>query len=321
MLKRLSFILAIVLCSVSLVQAANMKVNPEAKSFKYSTTVEKEKPKLNDVTKNLIAAYRNNPSLENENALRKQIGINYDKVVAKKKAKLEELKKTAKDQSKIDEMQEIVDEMLRDREDRINQSFERFTDSRLKPNAHNTTDGYMPVLGVGENIYIAYTPVTNEEYAIFLDETGRKSPQNWTNNNISENQKKYPVIYVSYNDAVAYCKWLTKKNGNYVYRLPTEKEWEYAAGHMPKDADFNSGEDRKLTPVTKYSQTISASGAIDMWGNVWEWTSTAREQKQKAVKGGAYDSPRTSCRTENRNESREQNTSYANVGFRVICEK
>ncbi len=141
MLRKFSLMLAIVFCSINLIQAANMKINPEAKSFKYSTTVEKEKPKLDDVTKNLIAAYRKNPSQENKNVLKKQIGINYDKVLAKKKAKLEELKKTAKDQSKIDEMQEIVDEMIADRENRINQSLSRFTDSRLKPNAHNTTDG------------------------------------------------------------------------------------------------------------------------------------------------------------------------------------
>ena len=71
--------------------AADMQINPEAKSFKYSTTVEKERPQLDDVTRGLIAAYQKNPTEANKQALRKQIAINYDKVVAKKKAKLEEL--------------------------------------------------------------------------------------------------------------------------------------------------------------------------------------------------------------------------------------
>ena len=71
--------------------AADMQINPEAKSFKYSTTVEKERPQLDDVTRGLIAAYQKNPTKANKQALRKQIAINYDKVVAKKKAKLEEL--------------------------------------------------------------------------------------------------------------------------------------------------------------------------------------------------------------------------------------
>ena len=97
---------------------------------------------MDEVTKNLISAYQKNPTDSNKQALRKQIAINYDKVVAKKKAKLEELKRTAKDQSKIDEMQLIVDEMIRDRESRIDQSLSRFIDPRLKPVIRNTNDGF-----------------------------------------------------------------------------------------------------------------------------------------------------------------------------------
>ena len=119
-----------------------MRVNPEAKSFKYSTTVEKERPQLDEVTRKLIAAYQKNPTAANKQALKNQIAINYDKVVAKKKAKLEELRRTARDQSKIDEMQVIVDEMIRDRENRINQTLRRFTDSRLKPGVRTTRDGF-----------------------------------------------------------------------------------------------------------------------------------------------------------------------------------
>lgn len=320
-MKKIYLILALLLCSATIVQAANMQINPEAKSFKYSTTVEKERPMLDDVTRGLIAAYRQNPTESNKQALRKQIEINYDKVVAKKKAKLAELKQTAKDQSKIDEMQEIVNEMLRDRENRINQSLSRFTDARLKPGIRETKDGYLPVLGAAQNVSIAYTTVTNEEYSKFIKATGRKAPKDWTNGVVPANKLKYPVVNVSYNDAVAYCSWLSKNDYSANYRLPTEKEWEQAAGHMPKDADFNAGENLGITSATSYSNTISASGAVNMWGNVWEWTSTNRTSTTKAVKGGAWNSKRTDCRTEYRDEGRNPQSGYSNVGFRIIREK
>ena len=300
------------------------QINPEAKSFKFSTTVEKERPQLDDVTKTLIAAYRKNPTEENRSALKKQVEINYDKVLAKKKAKLEELKKTARDKSKIDEMKEIVEEMIRDRDNRVNQSMARFTDSRLKPNARQNKDGFLPVLGAAENVSVAYTPVTNAEYAKFIKSSGHSAPSDWNGGKMPKGRENYPVVNVSYEDAAAYCEWLTAKDSAAKYRLPTEKEWEMAAGHMPKDADFNSGEDKTLTPVDKYSGTLSASGAIDMWGNAWEWTSTARSAKGgkfMAVKGGSFDSPRTDCRTENRKASRDTSKGYANVGFRIIREK
>lgn len=207
-------------------------------------------------------------------------------------------------------MQEIVDEMLKDRENRINQTMSRFTDKRLTPGARETKDGYLPVLGAGENVSIAYTPVTNAEYAIFAKETGRKTT----------GQNNLPAVNVSYEDAIAYAQWLTQKDGSATYRLPTEKEWELAAGHMPKDADMNCGENEGIKPVTTYKNTLSASGAIDMWGNVWEWTSTNRNG-QKAVKGGAWNSKRTDCRTENRSFARNPSKKYVDVGFRLIREK
>ena len=318
------FILIFTILTVNTAQA-EMRINPEAKSFKYSTTVEKERPILDDVTKGLIAKYRQNPTESNKQALRNQIAINYDKVVARKKAKLAELKQTAKDQSKINEMQIIVDEMIRDRESRINQSLSRFTDPRLRPGVRESKDGYLPVLGANQNVSIAYTPVTNAQYSRFIQATGRKAPQHWTNGVMPFNLAQYPVVNVSFNDAIAYCNWLTKNDNTAKYRLPSEKEWEQAAGHMPKDADFNAGERLGITPVTKYANTLSASGAIDMWGNIWEWTSTSRTNStisnNKAVKGGAWNTARTSCRTEDRSESRNPNMIYNNVGFRVIREK
>lgn len=321
MLNKLYLVMILMLTVCISVSAQPMRINPEAKTYRYSTTVEKERPQLDDITKRLIAAYRINPTEANKQALKKQIAINYDKVVAKKKAKLEELKRTAKERSKIEEMQLIVDEMLKDRENRINQSLARFTDLRLKPGVRHSNDGFLPVLGAAQNVSVAYTTVTNEEYAKFIRATGKKAPKDWINGVIPVGKGKYPVVNVSYNDAVAYCKWLSKNDNNAFYRLPTEKEWEQAAGHMPKDADFNAGNNNGLAPTDSYSDTLSASGAINMWGNVWEWTSTARAGGKTAVKGGAWNSKRTDCRTEYRNEGRSPNFGYDNVGFRIIREK
>ena len=295
----------------------------EAKLHKFSTTIEKERPQLNEETKKLIAACRRDPSAENLAALRKQIEKNYDQVVTRKKAKLEELKRTAKHASKIQDMQAIVDEMIRHRETRIEQSMRRFTDPRLRPGSRNAKDGFLPVLGAARNVAIAYAPVTNAEYSVFIRDTDRKAPKDWCSGVMPAGKADHPVVNVSYSDAADYCAWLTKKDGKAVYRLPSEEEWEYAAGHMPKDADFNCGEHKGTTPVGAYAETLSACGAVDMWGNCWEWTSTPLPDKKDVmtVKGGAWNSSRTECRTEQKGIGRDVSKGFDNVGFRIVREK
>lgn len=103
------------------------------------------------------------------------------------------------------------------------------------------------------------------------------------------------------------------------YRLPNESEWELAAGHMPKDADFNCGVNDGRTSVEEYAKvTRGAHGAVDFWGNVWEWTTTVRSDSTLGVKGDAWDSARTDCRTEHRKEGRAASQGYKDVGFRVF---
>ena len=178
-------------------------------------------------------------------------------------------------------------------------------------------------MGAGESIYVKRTPVTNQEYAAFVNATGAQAPSNWTNGTYPRGEANYPVNYVSYADAEAYCAWLTKQDGVNTYRLPNESEWELAAGHMPKDADFNCGVNDGRTPVEQYEGvTRGAHGAIDFWGNVWEWTSTVRSNAggitTLGVKGGSWRSDRTDCRTEHRKEGRDATIGYEDVGFRVF---
>ncbi len=297
--------------------------------FEHSDFIEKEQPELDEETKRLISLYQREPSDENYENLRAAVIRNYDAVLVRKEAKLAELKAETQGKpggdAKVAEMQEIVDEMYLTYWNRINSTMLRFTDERLLKwkIADAPMYEYIPVMGAGIDIYVSRTQVTNEQYKAFVDATGHQAPSNWVNGTYPAGEENYPVNMVSAADAEAYCSWLTANDAENLYRLPTESEWELAAGHMPKDADFNCGVIDGRTPVEQYAKvTRGAHGAVDFWGNVWEWTSTERNNNGTAVtlgvKGGAWNTARTDCRTEYRDEGRDASLGYEDVGFRVI---
>ena len=314
-----------VICSLSTCICV-YATDDESLMYENSDFIEKEQPELTEETKKLISAYQKEQSMDNYLKLRDEVIKNYNAVLDRKEQKLAELIEETKDKPNgeelVSEMQEIVQEMYITYWNRINSTMLRFTDSRLLKweisNASNYE--YIPVMGAGNSIYVKRTPVTNKEYAEFIKETGYKTPSNWNNGTYQNGEDDFPVNYISYTDAEEYCKWLTAKDGKNTYRLPTESEWELAAGHMPKDADFNCGVNDGRTSVNEYAdKTRGAHGAIDFWGNVWEWTSTQRENSNiLGVKGGSWKSARTDCRTEYRKEGRNKDTGYDDVGFRVI---
>ncbi len=268
--------------------------------------VEDERPELNKATKDALVAYQQNSTDENKSALMEQMGIRYDKVVARKKAKLRELEREALHHDLVDEMQAIVDEMVENRDIRLEQQFYRLIDPRTDDNPN---DEWLVLRGAdANNPYIAYAPVRNSEYAAFKKDF-----------TYPEGQDDYPVVGITYADAVAYCLWLSNQDSKHEYRLPTEEEWILAAGHMPKDVSMNSDHvERGLTAVDAYAQTTGACGGIDFWGNCWEWTSTTNAQGEYIVKGGSWDSSRDACRSEYSDDARNGSKGYANVGFRVV---
>lgn len=270
--------------------------------------IEDERPGLDQDTQSALAAYQSNPTQENKDALLEQMGVKYDKVVARKKAKLRELERDAKSQSLVDEMQAIVDEMTENRDIRLEEQFLRLIDPRTDD---DTTDEWLVLRGSsGNNAYIGYAPVRNSEYAAFKE--------GFTFN---DGQDDYPVTNISYSDAMAYCQWMGEQDGNHTYRLPTEEEWILAAGHMPKDVNMNSDfVESGLTSVSAYAKSTGACGGIDFWGNCWEWTSTQNSAGLYIVKGGSWDSSRDACRTEYSDDARDGASGYANVGFRIVRE-
>lgn len=112
--------------------------------------------------------------------------------------------------------------------------------------------------------------VTNAQYKAFCDATRRPYPEEPNFPNIRDYFEKYPnypVVRVSWEDANAYCVWLSEKTGN-LYRLPTEAEWESVARDASIGWDsYNSGG----APHEVGTSQPNKAGVYDLMGNVWEW--------------------------------------------------
>ena len=141
---------------------------------------------------------------------------------------------------------------------------------------------------------MAIYAVTNREYNQF-------DPSH-PGNEYSD-QDNQPVVRVSYEDAVRYCRWLSEKTGE-PYRLPTEAEWEYAASGggqrkypwgnedpTPDHANYAMNID-KTTPVGSYPLGRTPEGLFDIAGNVWEWCDDWYDEDKKecgrVVRGGSF---------------------------------
>lgn len=132
--------------------------------------------------------------------------------------------------------------------------------------------------------FIGKYPLTNREYGAFINDAKYSPPEGWHDGEYPAEKGDHPVIAVSWEDAQAYCKWLSQKTGKQ-YRLPSEAEWEKAArgtdGRIypwgddfdPKKANVSNAKIGGTTPVGQFSQAGGDSpyGCADMAGNVEEW--------------------------------------------------
>ncbi|MGJ3241062.1 MAG: SUMF1/EgtB/PvdO family nonheme iron enzyme [Anaerolineae bacterium] len=163
---------------------------------------------------------------------------------------------------------------------------------------------------------IAKYPVTNAQFAKFIEAGGYNTERWWTKeswqkrgnqnwivprywNDSKWNSDTQPVVGVSWYEAVAFCLWLSETTGEKIM-LPTEEKWQYAAqgddgrtypwgNDWNRDLCNNNVDQRsigKTTAVTQYEgKGDSPFGVVDLAGNVWEWCLTEYESGNQCLDG------------------------------------
>jgi sulfatase modifying factor 1 len=216
-------------------------------------------------------------------------------------------------------------------------------------------------------------PVTNDEYARFVRETGYPAPSIrdlpviaqgerdpvfrelagpylWQGAAPPAGRGNHPIVLIRWEDAVAYCDWLSDRVGQRL-RLPTEAEWEKAARGGVEGARYPWGDeiDRsranyladgrpKRDSGTRPTGTFQPNGfgLYDVVGNVWEWVEDwyaadyyglgeprdprgPRSGSMRIVRGGSWvtDDPRM-LRSAYRHQVPPDTYAYS-IGFRVAC--
>jgi formylglycine-generating enzyme required for sulfatase activity len=143
----------------------------------------------------------------------------------------------------------------------------------------------------------------------------------------------YPMYYVSWDEAKAFCDTLSARTGK-SYRLPTEEEWEFAARCGNFSSSYVYSGSNSINSVAWHgggsTQVVGGRsgnelGIYDMSGNVWEWCfsswrsnySSSEDGSLRVIRGGGWFDGVANCRVANRDNLGPSNR-YSIVGFRVV---
>lgn len=183
--------------------------------------------------------------------------------------------------------------------------------------------------------------VTVAEYKAFCSAGGKSMPSapSWGWND------KHPMVNISFDDAIAYCNWLSESTSKN-YRLPTEAEWEYAArgGNKSNGYTYAGSDDLdesgwRIDNAGGQTQACGRKkpnelGLYDMGGNAWEWckdwysdsyysSSPSTNPKGpssgslQVLRGGSWRNSAATCRVSFRTGGIPGYRNY-DYGFRVV---
>lgn len=180
---------------------------------------------------------------------------------------------------------------------------------------------------------ISTTEITISDYLRCMADGICEAPTWWqqgyfetVSDSLSNTKKmQIPITGINWKQAMAFCSWLGPE-----YRLPTEAEWEYAAGGARgfkypwgNDPDRHiQFESFHLNPVA--SHVPNTFGLFDMEGNAWEWTYDCYDAlesdgscKRHVTKGGSWSEHIWNLRVANKSYGLT-NLGYKTLGFRVV---
>ena len=237
-------------------------------------------------------------------------------------------------------------------------------------------DNPIHLVNIAKPFWMGKYEVSIGEFLYFLQEANQRNSKseinktiNWTasytpilknysmkrGKGITWGNKKQPMVGVSWDGAVQFCEWLTRRektakrlSENYVYRLPTEAEWEYVCRADSKTKYYFGDETLDLYDYAYYRDNSKRKTSVagkkkpnkwgihDMHGNVWEWCydwyddayiaeevtdpigSDMSLDNLKVLRGGSFVSSPLDLQSSTRYSFRYKG-SKKNVGFRIVC--
>ncbi|MEW5939846.1 MAG: SUMF1/EgtB/PvdO family nonheme iron enzyme, partial [Chloroflexota bacterium] len=186
------------------------------------------------------------------------------------------------------------------------------------------------------------------------DESKKVFPRYWTDPRFGIARRTAPVVGITWYEANAYCRWLSEQRdlpetkflssfilppSSFVFRLPTETEWVFAAGgekdnRYPWDEKGATKDEKEIlrrantaesginrtTPVGMYPLGRTNTGIWDLAGNVWEWQANYQEQKGNwlGLRGGSWGNAQGNARVSLRYFDLPRNL-WNYYGFRVAA--
>jgi len=219
------------------------------------------------------------------------------------------------------------------------------------------TTNFVHLNNEGFDFHISKYQVTMKEYLEFSNETNSHAPE-WMKKDSTYNietgsddlyeevnfEDNAPIVGVSWEDAKAYCAWLSSKE-NKTYRLPTESEWEYAC--KANTTGVYSCNEEEISEHAWYfensmgeAHTVGTKkpnpfGLCDMHGNVWEWCENAWQEtylkntnsdetiaqksseKRRVLRGGSWFDLKMNSSSTSRHKY-DLDFCYVDVGFRLL---